>query len=91
VVRASELRVKDVILLADGRRLGFALDLELDVEEGRVTALVLPGAARLWGILGRPEDRVIPWSSVRRVGVDVVLVDAPEGTATVGGETRRRG
>ena len=50
-------------------------DLEVDLESGQVRALVLPGRRRLFGLLGREEDRYIPWDRVRRFGEDIILVE----------------
>jgi YlmC/YmxH family sporulation protein len=74
VLKTSELRVKDIINVLDGKRLGFVGDLELDLEQGRVQALVIPGHARWFGLFGRDSDRVIPWSHVQKIGEDVILV-----------------
>ena len=74
-IRMEELRYKEVISVASGARFGYADDLELDLEDGRVTALIIPGRRRLFGLLGREVDRLIPWSAVRRFGEDIILVD----------------
>ena len=42
-----------------------------------VRALVVPGRLRLFGLLGREEDRVFPWEAVRRFGADTILVETP--------------
>jgi YlmC/YmxH family sporulation protein len=73
-IRVSELRQKDVVNVADGRRLGLIGDLELDLETGRVTALVIAGTARFLGLLGRDRDTVIPWPAIVKIGQDVILV-----------------
>ena len=73
--RGWELREKEVIDLSDGSRIGYVGDLMVDLEAGRVTALVVPGRLRLFGLLGREPDRVFPWQAVRRVGADAVLVE----------------
>jgi len=75
VLRAAELRYKEVISTADGTRFGYAGDLELDGESGRVNALIIPGRRRLFGLLGREEDRRIPWEAVKRFGEDIILVE----------------
>jgi YlmC/YmxH family sporulation protein len=75
VVRTSELRTKDVVNLADGRRLGFISDLELDLETGRVVAIVVPGPGRIFGLFGRDHDIVIGWPQVKKIGVDTILVE----------------
>lgn len=73
--RIAQLRYKEVICVADGSRFGYVGDLEVDLETGQVRALVIPGRRRLFGLLGREEDRYIPWSAVRRFGEDIILVD----------------
>lgn len=77
--RVTELRAKEIINVHDGSRYGYLGDLEIDLETGQVSALVVPGRLRLFGLLGREDDRVFPWTSVRRFGEDIILVedDAP--------------
>ena len=66
--RIADLRCKEIINVSDGCRFGYVGDVEVDLESGRVTALVVPGRLRLFGLLGREEDRIFPWESVRRFG-----------------------
>ena len=73
--RIAELRYKEVISVEDGARYGYVGDLEIDLESGQVRALVVPGKRRFFGLFGREEDKVIPWSSVRRFGEDIILVE----------------
>lgn len=73
--RIGDLRCKEVISVEDGSRYGYVGDMEIDLETGQVHALVVPGRRRLFGLLGREEDRVIPWASVRRFGEDIILVE----------------
>jgi len=77
-MRISELRLLDIVNVKDGRRLGPIKDLDLDLDKGVVKAIVVPGAARGWGIFsgGRSEDVFVPWERVKKIGVDVILVDA---------------
>ena len=86
--RITELRDKEIIDVADGGRYGYVGDVEVDLESGRVLALVVPGRLRLFGLLGREEDRVFPWESVRRFGEDIILV---EGRGRGQPRPRRRG
>lgn len=76
--RITDLRCKEVIDINSGDRIGFVEDAEILLPGGQVAALVVPGAGRCFGLLGREEDVVIPWSCVRRFGEDVILVEAPE-------------
>lgn len=73
--RIGQLRLKEVISIGDGSRFGYVGDVELDLDSGQVKALVIPGRLRLLGLLGREEDVIIPWDSVRRFGEDTILVD----------------
>ena len=72
--RIAQLRYKEVISMEDGSRFWYEGDLEIDLERGQVTALVVPGRRRLFGLLGREKDRRIPWDSVQRFGEDIILV-----------------
>ncbi len=75
----SELRYKEVIDVHTGFRLGYVCDAEFDDAEGRLCSLITPGRAKLFGLLGREDDYVLPWSSIVRVGSDIILVENKEG------------
>jgi YlmC/YmxH family sporulation protein len=75
--KASDLR-KEVINIRSGRRLGELVDVEIDEKDGRITAIVVPGSSKFFGLLGSGSDMVIPWSQVKRVGPDVILVDVAD-------------
>ena len=75
--RVSELRYKEINNVSDGSRYGWVGDVEVDLDSGQVRALVVPGRLRLFGLLGREEDRVFPWEAVRRFGADTILVETP--------------
>ena len=74
----SDLRYKEVIDIHSGYRLGYVFDAEFDQAEGRLISLITPGRARFFGLLGREDDYVLPWSCIARIGGDIILVDAKE-------------
>ena len=74
-VRFTKLQCKEVICVNDGRRLGFISDVEIEVPEGNICAVIVPGPCRFLGLFGRKDDFCIPWNCIRRVGPDIVLVD----------------
>ena len=74
--RIAELRYKEVISVEDGSRYGYVGDMEVDLESGQVKALIVPGKRRFFGLLGREEDKYIPWDAVSRFGEDIILIDA---------------
>lgn len=77
-VSARELKLKEVVNILDGKRLGTITDIEIDIEDGRLTAIVVPGPGRFLGLFGRSEDIVIPWEKINKIGVDCILVESPQ-------------
>lgn len=72
----SDLRYKEVIDVHSGFRLGYVCDAEFDDAEGRMISLITPGKAKFFGLLGREDDYVLPWSCIVRIGNDIILVEA---------------
>lgn len=77
LIKISDMRDREIINIVDGRRLGPIKDIELDLEKGRIKAIVLPGMSggRILGLFGRSDDLVVPWEKIVRIGVDVILVE----------------
>ena len=73
-IRLAELRNKEVINIHDGMRLGFVNDIGLELAEAKVTDLIIYGRPRLFGLLGKETDKIIPWEHVRTIGEDTILV-----------------
>ncbi len=69
------LKKKEVINVCDGQRLGFVQDLELDLCNGRICALLVPVGTTLFGLLRPQRWYRIRWECIRRMGDDVILVD----------------
>lgn len=76
--RIVDLKCKEVIDLNTGNRIGFVDDVEIILPGGQVSALVVLGSSKCFGLLGREDDVVIPWGCVRRFGDDVILVEVPD-------------
>ncbi|HBP65474.1 MAG TPA: YlmC/YmxH family sporulation protein [Desulfosporosinus sp.] len=77
-MRISDLRLLDVVNVKDGRRLGPIKDLDLDLERGVVKGIIVQGPSRNRGLFGsgKSDDFVLTWERVKKIGVDVILVDA---------------
>ena len=71
----NDLKCKEVICVCDGRRLGFVNDAKIEMPEGKICSIVVPGPCRLFGIWGRRDDFIIPWHCIKRIGPDIILVD----------------
>ena len=73
--RIVDIRGKEVIDICTGIRLGFPIDVEVDVVSGRMVAIIVPGPCRYFGLFGREDDIIIPWDCIRRIGDDIILVE----------------
>ena len=73
--RIVDLRCKEVINICDGKRLGFPVDVDLEMPCGQILALVVLGPCRYWGLFGRAEEYIVPWACVRRIGDDLILIE----------------
>ncbi len=75
MTKFTDLHCKEVICVCDGRRLGFISDAKIELPEGKICAIIVPGPCRFFGLWGRRDDFIIPWNCVKRIGPDIVLVD----------------
>ena len=78
MMKISDFQTKDVINIVDGKRLGQISDLELDLRQGRIEAIVVPSYSRFMGLFGGRSDLIIPWNNIVKIGSDVVLVKMEE-------------
>ena len=67
-----ELRCKEVININDGCRLGYVCDIELDLPEGNICTLIVPGPCRFFGLFGREPDFLIPMGCITKIGQDII-------------------
>lgn len=74
ISRVAELRRKEVIDSLSGCRVGFIDDIEIDTLTAGVRSVVVFGRPRFFGLLGKSEDVIIPWSDITLIGEDTVLV-----------------
>ena len=72
-----ELCERDVVNVTTGQNLGKVDDISFEPETASITGVILYGRLKLFGLLGREEDRVFPWEAVRRFGADTILVETP--------------
>ncbi len=72
--RVADLCEKEVICIRDGTKIGNVCDVEVDIETGKLMALIVYGRLRCFGILGREEDFIIDWCEIKIIGEDTILV-----------------
>lgn len=80
MIKISDLRLREVINVNNGKKLGLIKDIEIDLEAGRIKSVVLPGNGRVFGLFSRHEDVVVPWHQIKKLGMDVILVEVAEYT-----------
>ncbi len=75
----SDLAAKELVNYRDGRKLGWAgsYDIVFDAETGQLLSLVIE--KRSWLGTRSGDETVIPWSAIKRIGEDVIILDLPGG------------
>ncbi|NGP44331.1 YlmC/YmxH family sporulation protein [Bacillaceae bacterium SIJ1] len=73
MVKMSSLQAKDVVNVADGKRLGHIGDFEISLSTGKIESIVIPGEGKMLGFK-RDSEIVIPWSQIVKIGSDVILI-----------------
>ncbi|WP_369902940.1 YlmC/YmxH family sporulation protein [Bacillus manliponensis] len=76
MIRVSEFQIKDVVNVSDGRKLGNVGDIEIDLNTGKINAIIIFRQSRMLGLFGKGEEFVIPWQQIVKIGEDVILVKA---------------
>jgi YlmC/YmxH family sporulation protein len=74
MVRISEFQLKDVVNVADGKKLGNIGDIEINLQTGKIDAIIISGSGKILGFFGKDEDVIIPWKNILKIGEDVILV-----------------
>ena len=86
MARMYDLRQKEIVNINDGARYGFVSDMDINTEEGKILALIVPGPGRVLGVFGRDSEYKIPWNSINKIGDDIILVDCSTENVLVGSE-----
>lgn len=73
--RIADLRNKQVVCVKNGCVLGYVSDIDIDTADGSIKAIVIFGRPRLFGLLGREDDIVIPWIDIEVIGQETILVN----------------
>jgi len=67
-----ELCEKDVINCNNGALLGCVSDIEIKIDECKVTAIIVSSKK---GLICKNEEIRIPWDKIEKIGVDVIIVN----------------
>lgn len=70
----SEFQIKDVVNVADGKRLGNITDLDINLDTGKIDAIIIQSGGKMLGLFGKDSEVIIPWRNIVKIGKDVILV-----------------
>jgi YlmC/YmxH family sporulation protein len=72
----NNLRQMEIIDINSGSKMGYIKDLRVDCEEYRIISILLPTQKSSW--FNKNNSIEIPWEKVKKIGVDVILVDGSD-------------
>ena len=64
---------KEIINVKNGKKLGFITDIDLDVENGKVSSFSITGSSGNFFSRGAEIDTVF-WRDILRIGCDTIIV-----------------
>ncbi|WP_100330835.1 YlmC/YmxH family sporulation protein [Bacillus xiapuensis] len=72
--RISDFQLKDIVNVANGKKLGNITDINLNLSAGTIDSIVISRSGKMFGFFGKEEEIVIPWAQIVKIGEDVILV-----------------
>ena len=73
MMRISDIMEKEIINVKNGKKLGFITDIDLDVENGKVSSFSITGSSVNFFSRGAEIDTVF-WRDILRIGCDTIIV-----------------
>lgn len=73
--KGLDFKHKEVINISDARRLGFVQDVNAELDSGTITSIVVPGNSKFFNLFSGDSEIVIPWSRIKCIGEDIILVE----------------
>ncbi len=69
----NSLKTMEIIDINTGTKLGYIKDFKVNCEEYKLEAIILPTQKSGW--FSKNEDIELHWERIKKIGVDVILVD----------------
>ena len=70
----TQLRDKEVISAKNGCRIGFVSDVEINMQDGRLCAILVYGRKKSGGLFSHEQELRISWEDIAVIGEDTILV-----------------
>lgn len=77
MITLTSLQTKDIVYMEDGAKIGHLTDIELEINKGKVSALVITTRSKIFGMFGEDQEVIIPWEDIVKIGHDIILVKKP--------------
>ncbi|MBU3216213.1 YlmC/YmxH family sporulation protein [Clostridium estertheticum] len=72
----NNLRQMEIIDINSGSKMGYIKDLKVDCDDYKIVSILMPTQKSSW--FNKNNSIEIPWEKVKKVGVDVILVDGSD-------------
>lgn len=78
-MRYKDISGKEIVNVNKGSRLGILgqTDLEINEKTGKIESFVIPNY-KWFGLKKEGEEMKIRWESIRKIGEDMIIIDADE-------------
>ncbi len=73
--KGLDFKHKEVININNAKRLGYVQDVTADLETGKITSIIVPGSNKLMNLFAGNNDIVIPWTNIKCIGEEIILVE----------------
>lgn len=75
MISTQDIKNKEIINIFDGKSLGYVTDIEINLEKGRVEAIIVPAQGGFFSLFSKENEYIIKWKDIKKIGEDVILVD----------------
>ena len=75
MLKISEAKMKEVINIVTGERLGYIYDFEIDLDKGMIVAMIMASNYKGFNFFTKTNDIVISWEEIVKIGQDTILVN----------------
>lgn len=83
MIKLSELQMKEVVLMSNGKKLGFIDDLEIDEIKGFITAIILTDNNTRASFFSKPTELIVYWEQIVTIGADIILIKEMQPIITI--------
>lgn len=75
MLSTQDVKNKEIINIFDGKSLGYVSDVEVNLEKGRIEAIIVPAQSSFFNLFTKDNEYIIKWKDIKKIGEDVILVE----------------